>query len=315
VGFWAHLQESGTDVFSQILPIGRALISGGDSTLAGWNAANPSLEFLNTWGPGYAGGRYPGRAWLTTGTSLPPYQASFDVIGIPGGGTLDVDVNAFAAGFEELDVTADVVQLSIGVNTYGMVSLGGGASSTLAPGATVDLCAKAGGCACPSADTDATSDLPAMAPGREYLGITGGSSAGSATVAGQSLATFCAKPCIVGTWSLTGATVNGQASSHVPIGLLLSVGAETPQMTFPFTLDASATGGVVSGTAGGTLTLGAGTMTGTVTDSTLAVNVDGFSVPVSDVGGLGGTESYVCTAQALTLTPPGATAMYARGSG
>ena len=56
-------------------------------------------------------------------------------------------------------------------------------------------------------------------------------------------------------------------------------------------------------------------MTGTVTDSTLAVNVDGFSVPVSDVGGLGGTESYVCTAQALTLTPPGATAMYARGSG
>jgi hypothetical protein len=226
-----------------------------------------------------------------------------------------VDVNAFATGFEELDVTADVVRVSVGASTYGMVSLGGGASSTLAPGGTVDLCAKAGGCACLSADSDATSGLPALTPGREYLGITGGSSTGSATVAGQSLATFCAKPCIVGTWSLSGATVNGQASPHVPIGLVFTVGAETPQMTFPFTLDASATGGVLAGTADGTLTLGAGTMTGTVADSTLAVDVDGFSVPVNDVGGLGGTESYVCTAQALTLTPPGATAMYARVSG
>ncbi len=193
VGFWAHLQESGSDVFHDIGPVGHALLAGGDGTAAGWDAVSPSSTFLDTWGSGYAGGRYPGRAWLTSGTGLPLYRASFETRGVSNGGSLDVDVNAYASAFDVLEVASDVVRISAGAHTYGMVSLGGGRTSVLAPGRTVELCTEDGGCDhCPAGESVPAGELPEMDAGREYLGITGGHDAGSATVVGMSFADFCA---------------------------------------------------------------------------------------------------------------------------
>jgi hypothetical protein len=52
LGFFAHLAETGTDVWHKILPMGQAIVRGWNA--AGWQAAAPGQAFLDSWGPGSA---------------------------------------------------------------------------------------------------------------------------------------------------------------------------------------------------------------------------------------------------------------------
>ena len=60
VGFFVHLAETGTDPWHVIMPIGAALLASGNSNIAGWEAAAPTTEFLNSWGSGLRPRPLPG---------------------------------------------------------------------------------------------------------------------------------------------------------------------------------------------------------------------------------------------------------------
>ena len=70
MGYFVHLAETGTNVWHRLVPMGEAILSGGNA--AGWAAADPTARFLDSWGSGYAEGRYSGAAWTTGGPNLPP---------------------------------------------------------------------------------------------------------------------------------------------------------------------------------------------------------------------------------------------------
>ncbi len=59
-GFFVHLAESGSDPWHKIIPMAAALVSSGNSDVSAWSAADPTTEFLDNWGAGFAQGRYPG---------------------------------------------------------------------------------------------------------------------------------------------------------------------------------------------------------------------------------------------------------------
>ena len=70
IGFYVHLAKMGTDVWHVIIPMGEAFQKSGNSNIAGGNAAQVSPAFLDSWGSGYAEGRYPGSAWTSIGPGL-----------------------------------------------------------------------------------------------------------------------------------------------------------------------------------------------------------------------------------------------------
>jgi hypothetical protein len=198
LGFFVHLAETGTDVWKAIDPIGAAMLDG-KGTPAGWAAAGVSASFLDSWGSGYAQGRYPGAPWTSGGPNLPPYQPAMANGRIGDGATLTVSSGPYATLLEQLDVDASVLLSTPAADTSGRLSLGGGTDSPLAGG---PFCTIAH-CACPSGTAGEGTTFTPLASGRQYLGLTGGPKAGSVVLTGMSLDDFCAKPstpCVVGQW-------------------------------------------------------------------------------------------------------------------
>jgi hypothetical protein len=176
-------------------------MAGGKGTAAGWKAAGVTPSFLDSWGGGYVQGRYPGAAWTSTGPNLPPYTPALPNGQIGDGGTLQVASKAYAAAVQRVDVDASVLLVTMGAGTAGRISLGNGADSDLASGSPYCTVAN---CACPADSPGAGTKFTQIASGQEYLGLTGGSKAGSAAMVGMSLPDFCRKPptsCLVGRWT------------------------------------------------------------------------------------------------------------------
>ena len=92
LGFFAHLAETGTDVWRAIVPMGQAIIKGGNA--AGWRAADPSQAFLDSRGSGFTEGRYPGPAWQTSGPNLPRDQGPIATAAVKDGAGVVVKISA-----------------------------------------------------------------------------------------------------------------------------------------------------------------------------------------------------------------------------
>jgi hypothetical protein len=197
LGFFVHLAESGAPVWKLIDPVGAALI--GHATPAGWAAAAPSAGFVDSWGSGFAQGRYSGRAWTSTGSHLPPYQPALPGGRLGDGQALTVTAPAYAAAIRRIDVDAEIVTITPGAGTTGRISVGGGKDAPLTGG---PFCTR-GSCSCPGT----TRVFPPMASGDTYLGASAGNRAASVALAGSTLVEACAKPqvsCLVGNWTATG---------------------------------------------------------------------------------------------------------------
>lgn len=210
LGFYAQLQQNGVDVWKAIDPIGSALASGGSS--AGWNAAGITQQFLDSWGSGYATGRFPGDAWDAAGPNLPHYTDAIPDGSLNDGGSVTLKAPAAATAIEQVDINAQVVQFAPGGSASGRVSLDGSSDAVLSDAAGVDYCTLGTSCQCPAGSEGDGTQFTPLASGEHYLTVTGGLSAGSVQATGMTLADACRKPatsCLVGTWTGTGLSITG----------------------------------------------------------------------------------------------------------
>lgn len=346
LGFFVHLAETGTDVWSVIDPIGAAMLGKGkspDATEAGWQAAGVRPDFVQSWGSGFVQGRYPGTPWTSTGPNLPSYRPGLKSDQLANGGSVPMASPAFAAGVKQLDISAEVVLVNPDSGTGGRLSLGGGADTGLGGGPYCTVT----NCKCPQGTPGADTTFEKIAPGEEYVGISGGDKPGTATLVGRSLADFCAKPpvsCLVGQWTSVSfdiATTNlnehggagavlhidpkGNASvaynGMAPIKFTVSGDQTTGQLTFSGTETGVVKlppGGVSSGAWE---TAGTGTVSGLTATVTITSPIQ-LQLPPFDLGQLAGgaagaaggavgnpdvtSGTWTCTGNTLVSTPPAA---------
>jgi hypothetical protein len=230
LGFFVHLAETGTDVWHKIMPMGQALAGGGSA--AGWRAAAPTPAFLDSWGSGYAQGRYPGTAWQTSGPHLPHYEGPVPQASVDDGQTITVHAPATATAISHVDLDAQVVVLTdTGPGRPdGRLSLDDGADATLAQAAGTTY-ATGSQASCPAGTADAGTPLTPISSGLHYVTVTGGLDAASVQVTGQSLASYCARtaaPCVVGTWTSARAQAADPSlfTEHGGAGVTMKVGAD-----------------------------------------------------------------------------------------
>jgi hypothetical protein len=175
IGFIAHLEETGTEVWGQFRTMW--LAAGGGAEAAFRASGADSNRFLDSWASSYLRDLPRGREWDTTGPGIvdvktPPRHAT---VGKKFKRTFHVD--AYKVGLDRLTVQADVlvitpqghVRISDGKRDEKLRSLKG-------------FCLRDDGCKCPE-ETSAPA-LPKL--GREsVLAITGGTSGSSAVVEGE----------------------------------------------------------------------------------------------------------------------------------
>jgi hypothetical protein len=214
LGFFAHMQETGIDTWHALMPMARALVKSGNAPGAAWDAAGVSVNqtFLDNWGAGFVQGDYPGTPWLTTMPGMPRGVANLDEVSLNNGQTLKITALPAAAASDRVDVHADVVQFTGLAN--GRVSLGGGKDVTLEAARADPYCTlPADKCKCPADSIHANTVFRHMDRGTEYLGATGGLADTAAAMAGESLADYCGKACIEGSWEVKNEVVGiGNAS-------------------------------------------------------------------------------------------------------
>jgi hypothetical protein len=229
IGYFAHLAETGTDVWHRLIPMGEALLTGGND--AGWNAAHPTTDFLGSWGPGFAAGRYPGSAWQTGGPNLPAYQGPVPQQSVADGQTVTVSAPAAATGISHVDLDAQVVQFVGSAGASGRISLDGGSDATLDQAAGTAY-ATGSQATCPAGSPDAGASLTPISSGQHYVGVTGGLQAASVRVEGTSLASFCAHKntanCVVGNWTTTEVrvTLPGEFTEAGGAGVTMHISAD-----------------------------------------------------------------------------------------
>ena len=202
IGYFAHLAETGTDVWHRLIPMGQALAAGGNA--AGWAAADPTTRFLSTWGSGYAEGRYPGSAWQTGGPTLPDYQGPIPEASVDSGESATVSAPAAAVGISDVGLTAQVVTFSGSPDASGRISLDDGVDATLDEAASTAYTTGSQD-TCPSGTADAGAELTPISAGGHYVAVTGGLTAAAVQVTGMTLDAYCARTdaasCVVGSWT------------------------------------------------------------------------------------------------------------------
>jgi hypothetical protein len=282
IGFFGHLAETGTNVWRRIFPIGQALLplavarSKRQATpaliakgnRAGWDAAAPSEAFLDSWGPGYVRGRYPGKPWNTGGPGLPAgYQPKIATGELTDADPVTLTAKPAGTAVALVNVRSEVVTVVPSGTARGRLATGLGHDMSLAEAAGTTFCAKPGGCACPTGSAAGAVTFTQLAGGPNYVGVTGGPEAGSVRLIGQSVDAFCKQPppksCLVGSWTATGADLTlSHVTEHGGGGIKMQIDAAGP---FSVRLDPMAPLEFTSSAGiAGTLTY-AGSVTGKLT--------------------------------------------------
>ncbi len=204
IGFYAHLQEHGADVWSTIDHI----IEGSDESdeaayVAAIAAAGPDV--LPAWGAGVY--RDPTRApvWDQDGPGITPHKyparTAFPEIG--DGSVAQPFATRLGADTWDTELTAQVV--TIGGTGFGMVLLPDDAELTLDGTMTEVLCTDPAGCSCPEGSPGASAVFRVTTPGPARIGLTGHLDGTTMTLQGWTLDAFCQNQpevdeCMVGLW-------------------------------------------------------------------------------------------------------------------
>lgn len=200
VGFFAHVDATGTHMWSTIGPV-LAAASNGNAAAYGAATAGSSPVFLDTWAPGLIRDQTRAPEWETEGPSLPlsarTTPADRGVLG--NGGEHLEGAAAYAAAVWRMDLQAEVVVVH--GDGPGMVLLSDGASA--ARGGTIGrpLCTVPGGCSCPEGTPGAAAVFRIVPKGEMIVAVTGGPTDNAAGLTGYSLEDFCQREtCPVGSW-------------------------------------------------------------------------------------------------------------------
>jgi hypothetical protein len=206
IGFYAHLEETGTDVWRRLDPMAEAYLGADDALAdpsgdsvdpdeAAFKAAGPTDEFYSTWGSGFARGRFPGgQAWDMIGPSLPAHQPQVSTRQVGNGDAVPIEATPGpSAGLVLLDLNADVVSFGGNDSLRGRLGTADGVDHPLGNILGQDFCTNADRCRCPDGSAGAGTVLTYLAPGKAYLGVTAGLDDIQASIAGSTLDDYCGK--------------------------------------------------------------------------------------------------------------------------
>lgn len=180
VGFFAHLAESGTDPWKVLIPMINAPDNPGryDNAVGGSRRA-----FEDSWASGmFRNDPMAGKAWNTDGVGMPTTRPSPQqtVVG------QDVETPGWTLATVLVATDQDVTKIRAG----GSVRVGSGVlDQVVAPGSTIELCTKEGGCTCPAGSTGSPPTASASSP--IAIALTGGSAGATAQVSGEKLSAYC----------------------------------------------------------------------------------------------------------------------------
>ncbi len=187
VGFYAHLQDVGINVWKLLLPMVKQ-----NSLNAYHMAVNKDpKEFLTTWAASWFR-EGPNKEWDIEGPGpVPPETPPSHLDAVANGQSLNVKANAWENTLERLDTqNANVVTLTP-VEGWGGATDVNNQLDVKLYAESVDICTKAGGCQCPEGTTGSPPTLDATGPLK--LGATGGETGADIGVTGHSLDDYCMK--------------------------------------------------------------------------------------------------------------------------
>jgi len=215
IGFYAHLQENGADVWSTIDHIIEGSDEGNEPAyLTAIGAAGPGV--LTTWGPGVY--RDPTRSpeWDQDGPGITPekYPPRADFPEVANGSQFALAAGPLAADIWDTELNAEVVTL--GGTGFGMMLLPDGAELVLDGTLAEVLCTNPEGCSCPEGSPGAGTVFRIITPGPARIGLTGHLEGSQLTIGGWSLDAFCQnqpelEACLIGQWL----SVSYEADSQV----------------------------------------------------------------------------------------------------
>jgi len=179
IGFFAHLEESGTSPWSVFRAMWLAWPAGNKAVFAASGAGD---AFLDTWASGYFRGRVKGAAWDTTGPGISKDQAKPEPFAI-GPEVVDQTRKTprFTNSIYQLKITADIVEIEAGEGSH--VRLSDGRTDAVVRG-TQEFCVRPNGCVCPR---DQDQQAPTALLPDAALAVTGGIAGSKVTVTGSSL--------------------------------------------------------------------------------------------------------------------------------
>jgi hypothetical protein len=182
-GFYNQLQQTGTDIWSRLIPI----LQAGSNTAAFDVAGGNGEPLLDAWAAGYFRDPSRGSAWDIVGPGIPADKPGQTRLSAP----VDATVTAAAAPYSNtvysvIPGDADLEQFTF--SGHARVSDASGHDYTVDKGGLL-ACVNPKGCTCPDNETS-----PASQPLSGYpidLAVTGDPSGDTGTVHGESLKEAC----------------------------------------------------------------------------------------------------------------------------
>lgn len=172
--------------------MGQSLRQGGSGTPDAWRASGMQPGFENSWGSGFVQDSSLGKAWTSTGPSLPGFRPDLERESVANDNTRSVVSNPTAARVKQLVVQAEVVKVAPSETAKGRISLSAGTDATLDVARSATYCTLGtSACKCPPDSERAGTKFTPMDPGQHFVGVTGGLQNASVSVSGQSLKDFC----------------------------------------------------------------------------------------------------------------------------
>jgi len=318
LGFWAHLDESGTSPWS----VFRAVWAAG-ATPGAWVAAGAETPaFLDSWASGMT--RYdtfpPG--WDTTGPGITDDRMDVGSVAVPKPGQQSVQVAPYTTAAYSIESDADVLVFT--GTGHGRVS-DGIVDASATDGSR--FCNRPGGCECPDAAPD---DVPPAPIGKPTVALSGGASGTSVTIVGLTLDEDCKereqravqvvldRPAMPSAGLLAGRVIEltsctgpyGDWSGVMRLGGLSLNGFEVPFQDLPLEFTVGGTGvQTVPASTGGTITTPVFDLTVhydlqiTVDGETMAI--DGSATGDNGMFSVGGSFPQALTGLPIQDAPPG----------
>ncbi len=329
IGFYAHLADTGVDMWSKAAD---AILASDQGSSSAYQVliADGYENLIDSWSAGYFREADHAPDWDQAGPGITGAHPKISMVAIGPGDSYSGSAKAYGVGYSYLDMNADVVTFSS--TAAGEVMFPDGASVRLNDLHGVAVCTKGASCTCPDGSArEGAVFLPSVG-GLADIAITGHTNGGTAEVTGWALSDFCASPppdpgvdaCLVGTWRGIGYHASPPAEGAYGIELII---AATGQSYINFSeatpIYSTTTDGVnlyplkfeLGGSAHFTLA--------TIEGESIATSVESGTmtlIPYSDfgdgwfktgpginsmsIGGQGGHTGFVCNGTALSMQSP-----------
>lgn len=192
IGFFMHMVESGVDPWPLLYKMHRAGEKGGgpEAYLIATKAGGAD-RMIDAWGPSYVRHQTLYPDWAMRGAGMPEYIPPFVYTASLGNFDNVIAGSEPQAGQAyRIDLSADVLVLE-SPPSRGLIHFSDGTQKTLNEVIGKPLCAKPGGCTCPTDSSGAAHAWQTISPGEVLLGVSGHTDGATITLETWDVDTTC----------------------------------------------------------------------------------------------------------------------------